>query len=255
MAFPLTTNRQPRTEFDHPRVNQALADALLVACPDCDLLQRLPVIAPGASACCPRCDKELWRPREDSLNRTLPLALAALVLYVIANSVPMLGLSVAGHQASTTVMGGAEQLWDDGQRMVAVLVVFTVVIAPALQICFLNLILLGVRREHPRPWVGKLLRHVHVARVWSMFEVMLLGVLVALTKIADYATVIPGLALFTLFALVLLLAAIECHFDPREVWNRVAWTKADAVAKERRPAAGTATDFTIRGEEMPEVTP
>ncbi len=54
--------------------NQPLGDASLIACPDCDLLQRLPELAPGASARCPRCDKELWRRREDSLNRTLALA-------------------------------------------------------------------------------------------------------------------------------------------------------------------------------------
>jgi paraquat-inducible protein A len=61
-----------------------------------------------------------------------------------------------------------------------------------------------------------------------MIEVMLLGVLVALTKIADYATVVLGTALFALFALVVLLAAIQSCFDPREVWQRVRWAEAEA---------------------------
>jgi paraquat-inducible protein A len=52
---------------------------------------------------------------------------------------------------------------------------------------------------------------------------MMLGVLVALIKIADYATVIPGLAMFTLGALVFLLAAMQANFDSREVWERVEW--------------------------------
>src|SRR5438093_12663946 len=98
--------------------NRALADTSLVACPHCDLLQRLPDLAPGASARCPRCDEELWRRREDSLNRTLALALAALVLFAIANSVPMLSLEAVGHQASTTVFGGARPLWIDGEELV-----------------------------------------------------------------------------------------------------------------------------------------
>ena len=72
--------------------NRPLADGSLVACPHCDLLQRLPEVVPGASARCPRCDKELWRHREDSFNRSFALTLAALVLYVVANTVPMLGL-------------------------------------------------------------------------------------------------------------------------------------------------------------------
>src|SRR5438034_4839706 len=111
--------------------NQALSDTSLIACPHCDLLQKLPDLEPGASARCPRCDKELWRRREDSMNRTLALTLAAAVLYVIANLVPMLGLTIVGRAASTTVVGGVETLWQDGQEIVAVLVLFTVILAPA----------------------------------------------------------------------------------------------------------------------------
>jgi paraquat-inducible protein A len=61
-----------------------------------------------------------------------------------------------------------------------------------------------------------------------MIEVMLLGVLVALIKIAELATVIPGLAMYALGALVFLLAAIQASFDPRQVWERVEWADARA---------------------------
>jgi len=206
--------------------NAPVDDPRLVACPHCDLLQRLPELAPGASARCPRCDKELWRHREDSLNRTLALAIAGVMLFVVANSVPMLGLSAVGHQASTTVMGGALQLWRDGRQTVAVLVCFTAVVAPALQIGFMLAIVLGARSTRVPRWVGTLLRHHPRARTWSMIEVMMLGVLVALIKIADYATVVPGLALFVLGALVFVLAAMEAAFDAREVWGRVEWADA-----------------------------
>ena len=203
--------------------NRALSDPSLIACPHCDLLQRLPDLAPGASARCPRCDKELWRCREDSLNRTLALTLAAAVLYVVANSVPMLGLTVVGHEAFTTVFGGAVQLWQDGQQIVAGLVLFAAVIAPGLQIGFMLAIVLGAHRKRPPRWVGTLLRHHPTTRTWSMIEVMMLGVLVALIKIAELATVIPGIALFALGALVFLLAAMQASFDPREVWDRIEW--------------------------------
>ena len=63
----------------------------------------------------------------------------------------------------------------------------------------------------------------------------MLGVLVALVKIADYATVIPGLALFVLGALVFVLAAMQASFDPREVWGRIEWA---AVATSRGAAGG-----------------
>jgi len=217
--------------------SQAPADTSLVACPDCDLLQRLPDLVPGASARCPRCNLELWRHREDSLNRTLALSLAAALLYVIANSVPMIGLTVVGRAAFTTVFGGAVQLWNDGEQIVAGLVLFSAVIAPALQIAFMLAIVLGARRAHPPPWVGTLLRHHPTTRTWSMIEVMLLGVLVALIKIAELATVIPGVALFALGALVFVFAGMQAAFDPRDVWQRIEWAETGGAPSRQQVEA------------------
>jgi len=220
--------------------NQPTADDSLVACPHCDLLQRLPNLAPGASARCPRCDEELWRNRKDPLNRTLALASAAAILYVIANSVPMLGLTIVGREASTTVFGGVQQLWRDDQALVALLVLVTAIVAPALQIGFMLLIVVAGLRRRPPIWVGTLMRYQPTARTWSMIEVMMLGVLVALVKIADYATVIPGMALFVLSALVFVLAGMQSSFDAREIWSRIEWAEAptgDAAA----PLATTET--------------
>jgi paraquat-inducible protein A len=210
--------------------NRALA-ADLVACAHCDLLQRLPDLPPGGSARCPRCDRELWRRRADPLDRPLALALAAAVLYVVANTAPMLGLTAVGHAASTTVMGGAEQLWRDGRVIVAVLVLFTAVIAPALQIGFMLAIVLAARRSVPPGWIRILLRHHPTTRTWSMIEVMMLGVLVALIKIADYAKVVPGLGLYTLGVLVFLLAAMQASFDPRVVWAKLEWVSRTQKAR------------------------
>ena len=214
--------------------NQPLADATLLACQHCDLLQRLPELAPGASARCPRCDKELWRRREDSVNRTLALTIGAAILYIIANSVPMLGLTIVGRDASTTVIGGARHLWENGQVLVGVLVLFTAVIAPALQIGFMLVIMLAVHWKRTPRWIGTLLRHHPATRTWSMIEVMMLGVLVALIKIADYATVIPGVALFVLWSLVFLLAAIQANFDSRVVWERIEWAERGVPADTSR---------------------
>ncbi len=208
--------------------NLPVADASLVTCPHCDLIQRLPNLTSAASARCPRCDEELWRRREDSLNRTLALAVAAAVLYLAANSVPMLGLTVVGREASTRVLGGVRHLWENGQETVAGLVLFTAVVAPALQIILMLAIVLGARHEPSPRWVGTLLRYHRRTQTWSMIEVMMLGVLVALVKIADYATVIPGTALFMLGALVVVLATMQVSFEPREVWERIEWVEGGA---------------------------
>lgn len=155
------------------------------------------------------------------------------MLFVVANSVPMLSLTAVGHQASTTVIGGAQQLWHDGREAVAALVLFTAVVAPGLQIGLMLAIVLGARRPRPRRWVAALLRHHPSAATWSMIEVMIIGVLVALIKIADYATVTPGVALFALGGLVFLLAGIQASFDPREVLS---------VGSPRAPPPGRSAD-------------
>lgn len=214
--------------------NRPVLDPSWTACPDCDLLVRLPEIPSGAAAHCPRCEVELWRRRDDSLDRTLAFALTAAVLYAIANAVPMLSLSAVGREASTTVVEGAQHLWRDGREIVAALVLFTAVVAPGLQIGCMLAIALGARSPQPPVWVGTLLRLRPGATTWSMIEVMLLGVLVALVKIADYATVIPGVALYALGALVFVLASMQASFDPRVVWERVIWSDT----RSRREASG-----------------
>lgn len=218
----------------HP-ANQPLADASVAACPNCDLVQRVPEIAPGQSARCPRCGTELWRRRNDSLDRTLALACAAAVLWIIANTMPMLGLTAVGKECFTTVFGGSELLWEHGQQIVAALIFFAAILAPALQISLLLLVLLGARCEVPPSWVGPMLRHIPFTRLWSMIEVMLLGVMVALTKIAEYATPVLGHALFALGGLVVLFAAMQSIFDPREIWERVQWANAQAQRQSAAP--------------------
>lgn len=221
--------------------NRPLPDPALVACLHCDLVQRLPALAPGEAARCPRCGKLLWRHGSDVLNRTLALTVAAAILYLIANLAPMLGLEVVGRTAQTTVIGGAQQLWRDGRETVSVLVLFTVVIAPALQIGFLIAILVGAQRPRPPHWIALLLRFHPATQIWSMIEVMLIGVLVALVKIAELATVVPGLALYALAGLAVTFAAIQSIFDPHEVWDRIEW--ADARAERVATAANVAPEL------------
>jgi paraquat-inducible protein A len=207
-------------------MNEALEDKSLVACPNCDLLQRLPEIGPGESVRCARCSSELWRRKNDSLNRTLALAVAALVLWIIVNTLPMLGLTAVGVVSFTTLFRGAELLWEHGEPLVAAMVFFAAIFAPALQIGFTLFVVISTMRGNPPVWVGFLMRQVPFTRVWSMIEVLLVGVLVSLTKIAEYATVIPGHALFAVGGLVVVLTAMQASFDSREVWERVEWVQA-----------------------------
>jgi len=199
----------------------------LVACPECDLLQRIPALSPGGTACCPRCGRKLATCKPGSIERTTALAVAAAIAFLLTNLEPLMGLSIAGRESSTTIAGGAWQMWVQGEKIAALLIALFGVIAPALQIGFLLAILLSVRRPPAPRWVGTLLRWVEIAGAWSMVEVMLLGILVSLVKIAALARVIPGVGIFAAGGLILLLAAMSSSFDPREAWSRVRWANGE----------------------------
>ena len=227
----------PEPEANPPVVTQALTEqedptppavtAGAVACPDCDLLQLVPELPPGAKALCARCGRTLASGSRDPLDRPLALCIAALLALIIANTSPLMSLSVAGRHASTTIIGGAWQMWLQGQGLTALIVVFCAVVAPVGYVLLTLVVLLAVRRPPAPRWIAVLLRSASAMRPWSMNEVMLLGILVALIKIADLARVETGIGIVAVSALVLLFPALIVSLDPDAIWRRVRW--ADRV--------------------------
>jgi paraquat-inducible protein A len=200
------------------------ADAIeTVACPDCDLLQQIPPLSPGDRARCPRCSHILATAPRDPLDLPLALTFTAAIFLIIANTIPLMGLSVLGLTASTTILGGALEMWQTGEPVTAAVVAFCAVIAPGLYTLFMLTVLIAARRPPAPHWVGEMLRWAQSMQPWSMIEVMMLGILVALIKIAELATVDPGIGMVAVGVLVVLFPAIMVSFDPREVWKRVEW--------------------------------
>jgi paraquat-inducible protein A len=205
-------------------------DALLstsIACPDCDLLQRLPALPPGAKGRCRRCGRTLARRPAAPGDLALALAIAAAIVYVVANVFPLMDLSVVGRVASTTIIGGAYEMWSQGELITGVIVAFCAVIAPGSYVFFMLTLLLAARRSPPPPWTGEMLRWVRHFEIWSMLEVMMLGILVSLIKIAELATVNVGIGMYAFGALVVLCPAIMLCFDDRELWQRVEWADGE----------------------------
>jgi paraquat-inducible protein A len=200
-----------------------------VACPDCDLLQQLPPLPPGGKARCARCGCTLARHVADPRDLPLALTIAAAIIFVVANTTPLMGLSVVGRTASTTILGGAYEMWLQGEQLTGALVGFCAVLAPAGYLLFMLTLLLAARRSPAPRWVGEMLRWAHHLQLWSMLEVMMLGILVALIKIAELATVDAGIGMFAVGALLLLFPAIMVNFDTRDIWERVEWADGDTA--------------------------
>jgi paraquat-inducible protein A len=193
----------------------------LVACHDCDLLCRLGEIPEGASAYCARCGGVLRRRRRNSIERTLALTLAALALWIVANVFPFLSFDMKGRVTETTLATGVIDLWGQDMPEISVLVGFTAIAAPLAQLVLL-LYVLGPVHFGRLPWqMARSFRWLRHIQPWSMMEVFLVGILVAITKLVDMAQVIPGLALWAFCALIVVLTAALSSLDPEAIWERI----------------------------------
>ena len=201
----------------------------LIACHECDLLQREIILPPGGVACCRRCGAALYRNKPDSVDRTLALTLAAAVLMIVANLFPIVGLDAEGNRTSTTLFGTVRTLYDDEMLSVAALVFVTTILMPVLDIGAMLYMLLPLKLG----WVPKGLpasfRLVQTVRPWGMVEVFMLGTLVSLAKLGHIAHVLPGIALWSFGALMFLVAAAAASFDADDLWARV-----EAAAHQRQ---------------------
>lgn len=192
----------------------------LIACHDCDLLHHLGAVPDGAIARCRRCSSLLRRPRRNGIERTLALSIAAALLFAVANVFPFLSFDMRGQVTETTLMTGVFDLYDQGVPEIAALVLVTAVLAPLLQISLLLYVLFPVHAGWI-PWqMARAFRLLRRVQPWSMMEVFMVGILVAVTKLAGMAEVVPGLALWAFGLLIFVLAAAMSSLDPHAVWER-----------------------------------
>jgi paraquat-inducible protein A len=211
-----------------------------VACPDCDLLQHIQPLPPGGKSRCMRCGCQLAKRPMGPVGLDLALTVAAVIIFFIANTSPLMDLSAVGRSSSTTIIGGALEMWREGEQLTGILVAFCAVIAPGAYLIYMSTLLVAAHLSPVPRWVGGMLRSVHHFEMWSMLEVMLLGILVALIKIAQLATVDAGIGMYAVGALVLLFPAIIVSFDPSEIWKRLEWYDGEMPIEARNEAAAEA---------------
>lgn len=209
-----------------PRLQTMDDDLALTACHECDLLVRETDGQEDTqySALCPRCGALLYRHSHNSLKNTLALACACLVLLVVANTFPIVGLNIQGQRIDTTVIGAAAQLWQEDMPAMALLVVVTTTLTPLLEMTGVIWLVLPLMFGRRPPAFAQVFRALKAAHPWAMVEVFILGVLVALVKLSHLAEVLPGPAMLCFCAMMLLLTAISAIIEPRDLWQ--AWEEA-----------------------------
>ena len=195
----------------------------VVACDACGLVQRVEPLRPGMVAECARCDTFLSATRDEGrLHLTAALALAALVLYIPANVYPILHMSAYGAYSESTVWDGTVGLLRNNEWFVGIVVLVASIIVPLLKIAGLFFLVIAAKFRLGRRLRSqtRLYKVIDLIGPWAMLDVFLLAVLVALVKLNDLATVLPGPGLAAFAAMVVLTMLASSSFDPKLIWNR-----------------------------------
>jgi paraquat-inducible protein A len=190
----------------------------VIACRECDLLQREVALPRGGVAHCRRCGAVLYRDSPDSLDRTLALSLAAAILFLLANSFPILGIELQGNRSAVNLLGAVHSIWNQEMKLIALLVLTTTILIPAFELAMMIYLLLPLKFRQMPPGVALTLRLLQSIRPWGMVEIFMLGVLVALVKLSHDFIIIPGVALWSFGGLTLTLAAVASSFNARDLW-------------------------------------
>ncbi len=198
---------------------EGYTDHPLVACHDCDALFRREPVSSGARANCTRCGALLYRGLPNSLDRSIALYLASLVLLVITNSFPFLALKVGGIVEQDHVIGGGLALVSFGMAELGLVVFLTSIAFPFITIAGTLYLLLASKMGLLAPGARYIYRVVHALGPWSLVGVFLLGTLIAIVKLRDLASVVPGPGLFAMFGLVLVYSAARTGFDSEVLWK------------------------------------
>ena len=192
----------------------------LMACHDCDLIQRLPHLSEPGTVQCVRCGAVLHQKKRNSLERTLSWTLAGLVLFGLANSFPFLAFKLEAQVRQTTLLTGIEELYAQGMPELSLIVLLTTILVPLGQMLCMLYILLPLKFNFIPRGLPRVFRFVRHLAPWSMMEVFMLGILVSVVKLAKMAKIVPGVALFSFLALIFVMAAMTASLDSHLIWEK-----------------------------------
>jgi len=193
----------------------------LITCRICSLLSRAEDTIHELR--CLRCGGALHVRKPQSVQRTLALLLAAAILYVPANVLPIMHTSTVVYDGDDTIMSGVVTLWSGGSWPLAVLVFMVSIVVPTVKIISLGLLVVSTHRGwrwrlHER---ALLYRMIELIGRWSMLDVFVVALLVALVQLRGVATIHAGLGAVAFAAVVVLTMYAAQAFDPRLMWDRV----------------------------------
>ncbi len=193
----------------------------LLACHSCGLVSRPP--QSSAHGTCGRCGTALHLRKPYSIARTWAFLIAAALLYIPANALPVMQTSTLVGAQEDTILSGVAYLWTSGSWPLAIVVFVASITVPLLKIIALTILVVSVQRRtvwRPRERAG-LYRVVELVGRWSMLDIYVVTVLVALVHLQGLATIQAGAGAVAFGAVVVLTMLASLSFDPRLIWDPI----------------------------------
>ena len=203
-------------------MNQTLKTARnsgLIGCHSCHLLCRS--VEAGAIMTCPRCGGRLHGRKPNSVRRTWALVIAAFVFYIPANLLPITTVVSLGVGQSDTIMSGVIYFIHSGMWPIALVIFVASVFVPIVKLMLLTFLLISVQRKSSwrRKDRTRLYRITEVIGRWSMVDIFVVTILVALVNLGALASIQAqsGAVFFCAVVIITMFAAMS--FDPRLIWD------------------------------------
>lgn len=205
-------------------MNSTLPDTIqprdVIICEHCDSLYEAVPLQKGETASCARCGAVLERAHRLSLEQLLALTIAAAVLFVFANVFPVIDISMKGLSNEVTLWSSVEALAQGRITLIALVAGLSIIFAPMLQIILLFWVLLHAQKGTVAPGFKMCMRALEHLRPWSMLEVCMLGILVAIVKLSGMLDVHAGVGLWAMAMLMVLIILIAGKHT-RRLWTEL----------------------------------
>jgi paraquat-inducible protein A len=196
-------------------------EAFLVPCSTCHLLCRQPVDANIRKMRCPRCHATLHSRKPKSVSRTWALILAAYIFYIPANVFPITIITSFGKTQSNTILSGVIYFVKTGMWPIALVIFVASILVPFVKLIILTFLLISVQRRSTwrRKDRTRLCRLTEAIGRWSMVDVFVVTILVALVHLGNLASIKAGPAAGFFAAVVVTTIFAAMSFDSRLIWD------------------------------------
>ncbi|PJG58797.1 paraquat-inducible protein A [Aeromonas cavernicola] len=191
------------------------------ACEECDLLIPATALAVGQDSCCPRCGHTLSRHLAHPERQPIAYGIAALIMFVLANSFTFMSFSTKGVGQEMSFIQCISTLVDQGYLFLGALLSLTLIGLPLVYIGSIMLVLWRVDKElhsHALRSLGRLLCRI---KPWLMVDVFLVGVLISLVKLMSMADIKMGLSFWAFVGYTLMLIKMMASLDRMWLWQRL----------------------------------